>query len=131
MKTHTDEIIDIHGLIIIHPNWWGQPPAILKGWVDRVFRPGIAYTLNGEARGLLNVETAVVFNTSDTPPEIESEVFGDPLGTIWKDCILEYCGVKNFFRKTYSVIITSSLRQRKIWLRDVEKIVDDHFPPLL
>ena len=25
------------------PNWWGMPPAILKGWVDRVMRPGVAY----------------------------------------------------------------------------------------
>ncbi len=24
------------GIVIVHPNWWGQPPAILKGWIDRV-----------------------------------------------------------------------------------------------
>ena len=31
--------------LVVHPNWWGQPPAILKGWIDRVIRPGIAYDL--------------------------------------------------------------------------------------
>ena len=27
---------DADGIVVVHPNWWGQPPAILKGWVDRV-----------------------------------------------------------------------------------------------
>ncbi|HOT43909.1 MAG TPA: NAD(P)H-dependent oxidoreductase [Spirochaetota bacterium] len=37
------ELRSSDGIVIIHPNWWGQPPAILKGWIDRVIRPGIAY----------------------------------------------------------------------------------------
>ena len=40
---HCREIGWAEGIIIVHPNWWGQPPAILKGWVDRVLRPGVAY----------------------------------------------------------------------------------------
>ena len=40
---HCAEITTADGIVIVHPNWWGQPPAILKGWVDRVFRPGLAY----------------------------------------------------------------------------------------
>ena len=24
------------GFVIVHPNWWGMPPAVLTGWVDRV-----------------------------------------------------------------------------------------------
>ena len=37
IQTHCDEITSANGIIIIHPNWWGQPPAILKGWVDRAW----------------------------------------------------------------------------------------------
>ncbi|HNW28370.1 MAG TPA: NAD(P)H-dependent oxidoreductase [Spirochaetota bacterium] len=40
---HCGELKSSDGIVIIHPNWWGQPPAILKGWVDRVIRPGVAY----------------------------------------------------------------------------------------
>ena len=43
IKRHCDEVSQADGIVIIHPNWWGQPPAILKGWVDRVIRPGVAY----------------------------------------------------------------------------------------
>ena len=40
VQKHCDEIKNADGIVIIHPNWWGQPPAILKGWIDRVIRPG-------------------------------------------------------------------------------------------
>ena len=40
---HCAEIASTDGIIVVHPNWWGQPPAILKGWIDRVIRPGVAY----------------------------------------------------------------------------------------
>jgi len=35
---HCAEIAAADGYIIVHPNWWAMPPAILKGWLDRVFR---------------------------------------------------------------------------------------------
>ncbi len=37
------------GLILVHPTWWYAQPAILKGWIDRVWRPGIAFTLHRKA----------------------------------------------------------------------------------
>jgi NAD(P)H dehydrogenase (quinone) len=69
---HCTEIAEADGIVIVHPNWWGQPPAILKGWVDRVIRPGVAYEFlegdggEGVPHGLLKAESAVVFNTSNT-----------------------------------------------------------------
>jgi NAD(P)H dehydrogenase (quinone) len=38
IQLHCDEISWADGIIIVHPNWWGQPPAILKGWVDQIGR---------------------------------------------------------------------------------------------
>lgn len=40
---HCAELAQADGLVLVHTNWWGQPPAVLKGWVDRVFRPGVAF----------------------------------------------------------------------------------------
>ena len=42
IKQHRDEVASADGYIVVHPNWWGQPPAILKGWLDRVLRQGYA-----------------------------------------------------------------------------------------
>ena len=38
-------------IVVVHPNWWGQPPAILKGWIDRVFRQGVVYEFAPAGRG--------------------------------------------------------------------------------
>jgi len=39
IERHCAELAEADGIIVVHPNWWGQPPAILKGWIDRVIRP--------------------------------------------------------------------------------------------
>jgi NAD(P)H dehydrogenase (quinone) len=131
---HCAEIAQADGIIIVHPNWWGQPPAILKGWVDRVIRVGVAYRFlegdcgEGIPQGLLRAHTALVFNTANTPPAREAAVFGDPLETLWKNCIFGLCGVNDFYRQTFSVICTSTLLQRQVWLEEVAEIVSQHFP---
>jgi len=128
---HCHEITEADGLIIIHPNWWGQPPAILKGWVDRVIRPGVAYEfLEGDAgegipKGLLKAKSALIFNTSNTATEREKLVFGDPLETIWKNCIFGLCGVQNVQRRMFNIIVTSTEDERKKWLQDVRQIVSE------
>jgi NAD(P)H dehydrogenase (quinone) len=131
---HCEEIAVADGIVIVHPNWWGMPPAILKGWIDRVLRPEVAYRFvagdNGEGVpvGLLKAKSAIIFNTANTPDDREREVFGDPLETLWKKCIFDLCGVKNVQRRTFSVVITSTPEQRAKWLQEVWQIVAQHFP---
>ena len=43
LKVHQKDIANDHGIVIVHPNWWSEPPAILKDWIDRVLRQGVAY----------------------------------------------------------------------------------------
>jgi putative NADPH-quinone reductase len=134
IKRHCLEIVEADGIVIIHPNWWGQPPAILKGWVDRVIRPGIAYEFlegdmgGGIPQGLLKAQAALVFNTSNTPYEREHSVFGDPLESLWKNCVFGLCGVENVYRKMFSIVVTSSADERAQWLQDVEDAVCSLFP---
>jgi NAD(P)H dehydrogenase (quinone) len=134
IERYCRELADADGIIIAHPNWWGQPPAILKGYIDRVFRAGVAYKFaendsgEGVPIGLLKARAALVFNTSNTPPQRESEVFGDPLHALWKQCIFDLCGVKNFHRVMFSVVVTSTAGQRQAWLDEVREIVSRHFP---
>jgi putative NADPH-quinone reductase len=134
IRGYCEEIAETKGIIIVHPNWWGQPPAILKGWTDRVIRPGIAYEfLEGDSgegipKGLLRAKAAIVFNTSNTEPERERSVFGDPLETIWKNCVFGLCGVHVFYRRTFSIIITSTEAQRRQWLDEVKAMIDSMFP---
>jgi NAD(P)H dehydrogenase (quinone) len=134
ISKHCKEIAEAEGIIIVHPNWWGQPPAILKGWIDRILRPGVAYTFaegdngDGELIGLLKANEVIIFNTANTPADREMTKYGDPLESLWKNNMLVSCGVKSYYRKTFGVIITSTLEQRTKWLSKVAEIITEHFP---
>jgi NAD(P)H dehydrogenase (quinone) len=135
--THTDVLVDQHcrelksadGIVVIHPNWWGMPPAILKGWLDRVLRPGVAYRFAddddgaGVPDGLLHARAAVVFTTSNTPAQRERQLFGDPLETIWRNCVFGFCGVAEVTRRNFGVIAGSSDQQRARWLDEAATTV--------
>jgi len=134
IQRHCQDLASADGIVVVHPNWWGMPPAILKGWVDRVIRPGVAYEFlegdsgEGVPRGLLRARAALVFNTANTAPEREQTAFGDPLQTIWENCIFGLCGVARFHRRTFSVVVTSSPEERKAWLEEVRTTVNAYFP---
>ena len=134
VATHCREAAEADGIIIVHPNWWGMPPAVLTGWVDRVMRPGTAYEFVGDDSGegvpvgLLKAKKALVFNTANTSREREENVFGDPLERIWKDCIFDLCGVEDVTRRMFRIIVTSTPEQRRAWLDEVAGLVDKEFP---
>lgn len=131
VNLHRQEIALADGLLVIHPNWWGKPPAILAGWMDRVLVPGVAYRLQsgeGEPDGLLSMQAALILNTSDTPQEREVSVLGDPLHLIWENCVLPYCGVKSVDRRVFGAVAASDRAQRETWLHAVETASKNSFP---
>ena len=137
IKKHCAEIARVEGLVIVHPNWWSQPPAILTGWIDRVLREGLAYDFPPGPEGaaglpielLGHIRAALVLNTSDTPKIREDRILKDPLQKIWKNT-LTYCGVKKFYRKMFRVVVTSTAQERKTWLGQAAKITCRLFPPV-
>ncbi|MEW2631397.1 NAD(P)H-dependent oxidoreductase [Streptomyces sp. NPDC048389] len=120
LALHRGEVATLDGLVFVHPNWWGMPPAVLAGWVQRVFAPGVAYklgTADGEPVGLLRAGRALVLNTSDTPAEREHGEFGDPLQRIWAACVLPYVGIADVRRVVFRTVGDSTAEQRADWLR--------------
>ena len=132
IEQHCCEIGDADGVIVVHPNYWGRPPAMLCGWVDRVIRAGRAYRFvpdgKGGARpeGLLKLKAALVFTTANTPDEVERAVYGDPLETHWSKVVFGLCGVP-VVRRSFSSVIVSSPEQRAAWLEDVRRLVTERF----
>lgn len=135
MQRYVDELTRSDGIVVIHPNWWGQPPAIVKGWIDRVFRPGVAYLFQerdaageGIPLGLLKARMAMIFTTANTPHHAEHAVWCDSLDTIWTSCVMGTCGVTHVERRSYAPIITSTAGQREAWLTDARATIRMHFP---
>jgi NAD(P)H dehydrogenase (quinone) len=131
---HCADLAAADGIVIVHPNWWGQPPAILKGWLDRVVRPGVAYEFRvgpdgkGYAAGLLKVQAAVVVTTANTPADKELELYGDPLENLWKNCVFGMIGITRFRRLAFTPVIVSMPEQRARWLDEVRAMVRELFP---
>jgi putative NADPH-quinone reductase len=134
VAAHVEAICAADGVVIVHPNYWSRPPAIMCGWTDRVLRPGRAYNFvpdgQGGAKpvGLLKARAALVFNTANTPQEIEEGVYGDPLEVHWRKVVFGLCGVPTIYRRNFSPVITSSPTQRAAWLDEVRAAVEKHFP---
>ena len=129
VRKHCDELTAADAYVVVHPNWWAMPPAILKGWIDRVFRQGVVYEFGegGAVDGFLAGRTAVVITTSNTPRDVELELFGDPLENLWKTCIFGFCGVERFTRRNFESVIMSTPEQRQAWLSEVRSIVREQF----
>ncbi len=79
-------------LLIFYPDWWGMPPAILKGWLDRVLAVDVAYRWEGEDflekewGPLLQGKEVHLFITADGPLD-ESW-----LRALWEERIFGLCG---------------------------------------
>lgn len=129
MLAEMEEVKNSVGLVFIHPNWWGGPPAILKGWIDRVFRNGFAYgfTENGPWSAL-NDKIVQVFTTSNTPRDYEVDFYGDPLENFWKTIVFSVVGSLSFERRNFEQIILSDEQMRKAWLEETRATIKRRFP---
>ena len=129
IRSHMQEIRDADILAFVHPNWWGGPPAILRGWLDRVVRQGFAYRFTPNGPIPMFTEKAVqIFSTSNTPRDVELNVYGDPIEVFWKTVVFGLCGSKTFERRNFESIILSTPEERAAWLDEVAQTIDRRFP---
>lgn len=83
--------------------WWFSAPAILKGWIDRVFLEGFAYSVGeGGLRGLLKHRKALVVNTTGGDEAGYNGTWA--MGLLAKpmtEGVLAFCGVRDVAEKTF------------------------------
>ncbi|WP_337996422.1 NAD(P)H-dependent oxidoreductase [Oleispirillum naphthae] len=127
LAAEIDRLKAADAVVIVHPNWWSQAPAILKGWLDRVLRVGVAYRFGANEKGegvmvsLLNTQKALVFTTSNTPQAAEQALYGDPLDTYWKRCVWGALGIPTQ-RRNFEPVILSTPDQRATWLTEATQL---------
>ncbi|MBT4540628.1 NAD(P)H-dependent oxidoreductase [Candidatus Woesearchaeota archaeon] len=89
------QITNADKLIFIYPVWWNSMPAIMKGFIDRVFTSKFAFEfVNGYPKGLLKGRKAAVFITSGANNFMSCLFMGKRAAKIMKKDILQYCGIK-------------------------------------
>jgi putative NADPH-quinone reductase len=112
-------------LVWVHPVWWGGLPAIMKGFIDRLFLPGFVFQNRENSvwwDKLLTGKTGHIITTMDQPGWYYWLVFGQPSINQLKKSTLEFCGIKPVKVTRIGPIKHSTLSWREKWLDKVEKM---------
>lgn len=79
VETYVDRLLAAEALVLVYPVWNYGFPAILKGWFDRVFLPGVSFGLvNGKVRPTLHNIGKILVVTSYGGSRFRSWLMGDP-----------------------------------------------------
>lgn len=106
-------------LIFIFPIWWGGMPAILKGYIDRVFAKGFAYEYKGTIPvGLFPEKTAAIITTHDTPG-FYANFFQQDYGKVLKKQVLKMCGIKTNTFIVFPFTRNSNQQKRNTFLSKI------------
>ncbi|NCC99610.1 MAG: flavodoxin family protein [Bacteroidia bacterium] len=119
------DILDSDHLVFVYPTWWGTYPAILKGFIDRVFLPKFAFKYRENSLlwdKLLTAKSARLIVTMDTPKWYYSLIYKNPGHNSMKKGILEFCGIKPVKITTLGPIKSSDDKKRQYWINKIEKL---------
>ena len=109
-------------LVFVMPVWWASVPALLKGFVDRVFLPGFAFAYKKGGSGLpeqlLRGKTATVLLTMDSPPWYWRWLMRAPAERSFVKGTLEFCGVGPVRRGVFGPVRGSTDATRAAWLAE-------------
>jgi putative NADPH-quinone reductase len=118
-------IAEADHLVFVYPTWWATFPALLKGFIDRVFLPGFAFKYRDNSpfwNKLFTGKSARLIVTMDAPALYYAIATRSPGHNAMKKGILGFCGVKPVRVTTFSPVKTSTEEKRTKWLQQTEKL---------
>ncbi|MDR7090632.1 NAD(P)H-dependent oxidoreductase [Cellvibrio fibrivorans] len=124
LVTIREAILWASHLVFVYPIWWGSIPALLKGFFDRTFLPGYAFSYRKNSvwwDRLLAGRSAHLIVTMDTPPWYYRWIYKMPGHNQMKITILEWCGIKPIKISSFGPLRGSSPEQREKWTQAVIK----------
>lgn len=115
-------ILQAAHIIWVYPNWWGAMPALLKGFIDRVFIPGFAFKYKDNSNlcdKLLSGKSAHLYVTMDSPPWYYRWFIKMPGHIQMKRAILDFCGISQTKISNFGPVKLTTDKQREKWLNIV------------
>lgn len=111
-------------IVFVYPIWWGAMPALLKGFIDRVFLPGFAFRYRPKSvwwDRLLSGRSARVITLMDTPPWAFRWLYRMPGHQQIRRTILEFSGIKPVSIQSIGPVRGSSEEKRAKWIKQMFK----------
>jgi len=112
-------------LVWVYPVWWGSVPAIMKGFIDRVFLPGFAFQKKENSlwwEKLLKNKSARIISTLDQPAWYYWLAYKEPSNNAMKRSTLHFCGIRPVKVTALGPIRLSKETYRQKCLRKIEKL---------
>lgn len=112
-------------LVWVHPVWWGGLPAIMKGFIDRLFLPGFAFQYRENSLfwdKLLKGKSARIITTLDQPGWYYALIYGRPSVNQLKRSTLLFCGISPVKVTYFGIIKTSEATKRDKWLQKIKQL---------
>ncbi len=110
-------------LVMIFPIWWMTMPAIMKGFIDKVIFPGVAYEMDGgrlKSR-LKNLRQVTVISTMNTPADVYRDRFGNSIeGSLVKGTFNQI-GIHDVEWISLNMVKQSGQEVRQMWLEELEE----------
>lgn len=95
VKEQIGRLLDAEALVLVFPTWWFGFPAILKGWFDRVWAPGVAYDHGAELGPIRprldRLRQALVVTSLGSPWWVDRLVLRQPVRRILRTALLGTC----------------------------------------
>lgn len=111
-------------LVFVYPTWWGTMPALLKGFIDRVFLPGFAFKYREGSHlwdRLLSGRSAQLIVTMDSPPWYFRWISRMPGHNQMKRTVLGFCGIEPVVITSLGPVKGATLHQREKWLSQARR----------
>jgi NAD(P)H dehydrogenase (quinone) len=128
IKKEQNHISKADTLIFISPIWWSAMPAILKGYIDKVFSLKFAYdiTANGEVKGLLEGKKVFIVNTTGASKEDYEKMGAFKMMNMSMDmAIFQFSGMKVMGHKYFSSVPYISQQDRRKMLKELRVLVKE------
>lgn len=105
-----------NNIVFVFPVWWSAPPALLKGFIDRVFLPGFAFRYRENSNNwdkLLTGKKARLIMTSDAPAAWLYLMYFHPALNMMKKATLEFCGISPVNVSSFGSIKNTNEKKRE------------------
>jgi NAD(P)H dehydrogenase (quinone) len=125
VKAEQEHVRAADVVVFVYPLWWAGMPAMLKGYIDRVFSEGFAYKITEDGiTGLLGDKKVLILTTTGAPREMyeESGMFKSMAQTI-DDGIFRFCGMEIIEHRYLTGIPYITDDERKKMLQDLKGFV--------
>ena len=130
VRAYQARILAAQGLAFLFPVWWFGPPAMLKGFVDRVFQENFAFRFKegGLVEGLLRHRRALVLNTTGASALLYRTFgFGKPLQQSFCDWTLRFCGIKEVEQVLFHEVVNTDDAARAKYLVEARRLGREFF----